>query len=107
MVAQLKKLADSPLFQNFITVVIILAGVLVGFETYPSIVTAHGPLLHVLNELVLWIFVLEVAVKMGAEGKQFWRYFNDGWNCFDFLIVAACFLPFSGQAVTVLRLLRL
>jgi voltage-gated sodium channel len=48
-----------------------------------------------------------VVVKIGAEGTRPWRYFYDGWNCFDFVIVAACFLPFSGQAVTVLRLLRL
>jgi voltage-gated sodium channel len=44
---------------------------------------------------------------MGAEGKRPWRYFFDPWNVFDFLIVAACFLPFEGNAVTVLRLLRL
>ena len=63
--------------------------------------------LNVANHLVLWIFVAEVVIKMGAEGTKPWRYFRDGWNCFDFVIVAACFLPFSGQAVTVLRLLRL
>jgi voltage-gated sodium channel len=103
----LKKLTESAVFQNTITIVIVLAGILVGFETYPSIVEAHGPLLHILNDLVLWIFVVEVVLKMGAQGSRPYRYFLDGWNVFDFLIVAACFLPFSGSAVTVLRLLRL
>jgi voltage-gated sodium channel len=51
--------------------------------------------------------VAEIVVKVGAEGSKPWRYFLDPWNVFDFIIVAACFLPFEGNAVTVLRLLRL
>jgi len=107
MVESLKKLADSSAFQNFVTGVILLAGIIVGIETYPSMRESHEGLLHLVDQVILWIFVLEVVVKMGAEGSRPWRYFRDGWNCFDFVIVAACFLPFSGQAVTVLRLLRL
>jgi len=107
MAETLRKVADSPLFQNFITLVILFAGALVGIETYPQMVERyHGPL-HALDQIVLWIFVAEIVVKMGAEGGKPWRYFLDPWNCFDFVIVAACFLPFEGQAVTVLRLLRL
>ncbi len=103
----LKKVAESAFFQNFITGVILFAAVLVGLETYPSMEERFGPTLHAFHEIVLWIFVAEVVVKMGAEGSRPHRYFLDGWNVFDFIIVAACFLPFSGQAVTVLRLLRL
>ena len=103
----LKKIADAAWFQNTITIVILLAGVLVGVETYPALVERyHGPL-HLGDQIILWIFVLEIVVKMGAEGKKPWRYFLDPWNVFDFIIVAACFLPFDGNAVTVLRLLRL
>ncbi len=103
----LRKIADAPAFVNFITVVIILAGLLVGAETYPNLVAKHGGILHILDKVVLWIFVLEIAVKMGAEGRRPWRYFLDSWNVFDFVIVAGAFLPFGGNAVTVLRLLRL
>ncbi len=107
MVETLQRIRDNALFQNFITLVILFAGVLVGIETYPAMVDSyHGPL-HLLDQMVLWIFVAEVVVKMGAEGSKPWRYFLDPWNVFDFVIVAACFLPFEGQAVTVLRLLRL
>ncbi len=102
-----KQIADAAWFQNTITVVILLAGVLVGFETYPGLVERfHGPL-HIGDQIILWIFVVEILVKMLAEGKKPWRFFLDPWNIFDFIIVAACFLPFEGNAVTVLRLLRL
>lgn len=107
MQATLKKIADAPLFVNFVTGVIILAGLIVGAETYPVFAAEHHSVLAILDTVVLWIFVLEIVVKMGAEGAKPWRYFKDSWNVFDFIIVAAAFLPFGGNAVTVLRLLRL
>lgn len=107
MVQFLRKVADSPRFQNFITFVILFAGVLVGCETYPALVESHGTILHLLDKVVLAVFVVEIVVKMGAEGRRPWRYFTDGWNVFDFIIVAAAFLPVGSQYVTVLRLARL
>jgi len=107
MVDKLKQIAESTWFQSFITIVIVLAGVLVGIETYPELAHRYHPAIHLADQVVLWIFVAEVIIKMGAEGRRPWRYFLDPWNVFDFIIVAACFLPFEGQAVTVLRLLRL
>ncbi len=103
----LRKVADSGQFQNTITLIIIFAGVLVGMETYPYMVDHYGGILHTLDFIVLGIFILEIIVKMGAEGSKPWRYFLDPWNVFDFLIVAACFLPVGAQYAMVLRLARL
>ena len=107
MVAFLKSIAEASWFSNFIIAVILAAGVLVGFETYPSVVEKHGHTVHLLDKIILWIFVAEVVIKMGAEGSRPWRYFYDPWNVFDFLIVAVCFMPVDAQYVTVLRLARL
>ncbi len=103
----LEKIAESKWFQNFITAVILAAGVIVGFETYKGFAAEHEHTLMLLNDIVLWIFVAEIVVKMGAHGSKPWRYFLDPWNCFDFAIVAVCFLPIDAQYVTVLRLARL
>jgi voltage-gated sodium channel len=102
-----KAIADSPRFQNTITALIVLAGVLVGLETYPSIEHAWGVYLHLADKIVLGAFILEIVVKVAAEGRKPWRYFFDPWNVFDFVIVAAALMPFAGSAATVLRLLRL
>lgn len=107
MVRRLARIRDSSRFQNLITLVIIAAGALVGVETYPAMREAHGGVLHLLDQVVLWIFVAEVVVKMGAEGSRPWRYFRDPWNVFDFFVVAASFMPVGGQTVVVLRLVRL
>ena len=107
MSVSLKRIVESDAFNHFVTAVIVFAAVLVGVETYPSMVARHGPLLHVLDRIVLAIFVVELVMKIGAEGGRPWRFFLDPWNVFDFAIVAVAFMPIEGHYVTVLRLVRL
>ena len=104
---QLKKITETGWFKNTIRVVILLAGICVGLETDSSITERWGEPLGLINDLILWIFVVEAVLKMAAEGSKPWRYFADWWNVFDFIIVAVCFMPFDAQYVAVLRLLRL
>ena len=70
MVTTLQAVAESSYFQNFITAIILLAGVLVGMETYPYMSENYGGVLGIMNSIVLWIFVGEIIVKMGAEGTK-------------------------------------
>jgi len=107
MIKICKKIADANWFKNFVTIAILVAGVLVGMATYPEFSAKHEATLDLLNKIVLYIFIVEIVVKMLAEGKKPWMYFTDGWNVFDFVIVAAAFLPFGGSSVAILRLLRL
>ncbi len=107
MTAFLKSIADAAWFQNFIIGVILAAGVVVGVQTYGDFAARHQTVLHFLDQTILWIFVAEVIIKIGAEGRRPWRYFQDPWNLFDFVIVAVCFMPFGGSMVAVLRLARL
>lgn len=102
-----RRIAESAWFHYFITGVIVLAGALVGVETSPAMVEQHGATLHLLDKVILGIFVLEIVIKLLAEGRTPWRYFRDPFNCFDFGIVAVSLLPLGAQYVTVLRLLRL
>ena len=104
----LKAVRDSAQFKAFITTMIFLACVLVGIQTYTFSNKTAVVATHALDQIVLWVFLLEVTVKIGAEGIKPWVYFFDGWNVFDFCIVTASFLPLDGgQAVMVFRLLRL
>ena len=106
MTERLGRLVDSDGFQYGILGVIVLAALLVGLETSRNLVQRHGDLLHRLDALVLWIFVVEAALKMARHGRHWYRYFGDTWNVFDFLIVVVCFLPIGGQYAAVLRLAR-
>ncbi|MBE2217895.1 MAG: ion transporter [Ignavibacteria bacterium] len=102
-----KRITESRSFQSFIVFVILSAGVIVGLETYPGLMAVHGDLLHLLDHIVLYIFVVEIILKMLAKGSKPWEYFYDGWNVFDFIIVAVCFLPIGGAYIAVLRLARI
>ena len=102
-----RKIVDSKLFQYFIVGVILGAGVVVGLETYPGIVENSGGLLHLLDRIILYIFVIEILFKIAAKGSKPWEFFYDGWNVFDFIIVAVCFLPVGGAYIAVLRLARI
>ena len=107
MKEKLRKIVCSSWFQNSIIGVILSAGVIVGLETSPSIMEQYGAVLKILDTIVLSIFVLEIVMKMGAQGNRPWLYFRNPWNVFDFVIVAVCLLPLNSQFVAVLRLARI
>lgn len=111
-----KKTAEASWFQGFIIFIILLAGVVVGIQTYEvsgSLKESWKPTLHLLDTIILIIFTVEVVVKMLAEGTKPWNYFKDGWNIFDFAIVAVALyavLPgveINASFIAVLRLARI
>jgi len=106
MVKICKGIADSQWFTNFILGVIVLAGVVVGMQTYKEFEAENHALLSTLDTVILWIFVLEAAIKIISKGKRPLDYFKDPWNVFDFTIVVVCFLPIGGKFIPVLRLAR-
>ncbi|MGB0579929.1 MAG: ion transporter [Limisphaerales bacterium] len=101
------RIRDDHRFELFIIGVIVLAGVLVGLETNQELVAKHGKILHAIDNLILGIFILEIVIKLIAEWPKPGDYFRNGWNVFDFCIVAVCLLPSSGAWVTVIRLARI
>ncbi len=101
-----KSMVDSKPFRAIIIAVILLAGVLAGVETSAAMLAQHGPLLHALDLAVLTIFTVEIVLKLASHGRRPLDYFRDGWNVFDFTIVALCLLPIGGPFAAVLRLVR-
>ena len=102
-----KKVSESKLFNNFILFVIGLAALVVGMQTYKNFEAQHHVTLNALDSIILGIFILEVLVKIVAQGRDPLNYFKDSWNVFDFSIVVVCILPIeSNDFVAVLRLAR-
>ena len=98
---------EDPRFQAAIFAVIILNAVLVGLETSPAIMARYGSQLAAANSIILAIFIAELAIRIAAYGRNPLLFFRDGWNLFDFLIVAASLIPDVGSFTTVARLARL
>ncbi|MDK3017887.1 ion transporter [Pseudodonghicola flavimaris] len=100
--AHLERFLDRPAFGRFITGVIMINAVLLGMETSSSLMERAGTLIVFLDMICLAIFVIEIALKIGAHG---WRFFTQGWNLFDFFIVGISLVP-GAQGLSVLRALR-
>lgn len=107
MAEWLKHIVKTRWFNNVILFLIVCAGILTGLETYPTIAEQYGSIIESLDILILCIFIVEIFMKMGAEGSRPWRYFYNSWNVFDFCIVVFCLLPTAvSHYGTVLRLTR-
>ena len=103
-----QEIVNSGLFRYFILAVIMASGVIVGLETYPAIQDRFAHSFHLIDHAIIYIFVIEIILKLLANGKTPWAYFNDPWNVFDFIIVAVYFIPnIDTHFVTVLRLARI
>lgn len=107
--ARLSKWVESGPVQKFIIAVIILNGLILGLETSPAIMGKAGPLLIFFDKLCLAIFIVEIALKLSIYRWHFWR---NGWNWFDFLVVAIALVPNAGpwavlRSLRILRVLRL
>ncbi|MEA2346671.1 MAG: voltage-gated sodium channel [Thermoleophilaceae bacterium] len=53
------------------------------------------------------MFTVELAIRLLAYAPNFREFFRSGWNVFDFVVIAASFVPFLGDSATILRLVRL
>lgn len=95
-------------FNSYIFGCILLAGALVGVDTYENM--GDDPIVMSLEYTILASFTAEILLKVLAEGF-FPQYFFIGneykWNIFDFLVVVFSFPGSGGGQVAILRLLRL
>ncbi|MDQ3762320.1 MAG: ion transporter [Actinomycetota bacterium] len=106
---RLRNFVDSNRFQRFIIAVIVLNALTLGLETSEWVVAQSGGLLHVVDQIALAIFAVELMLRLAAHG---WRFFRDPWNVFDFIIVGIALIPATGafsvlRALRILRVLRL
>ena len=101
------RIVESAWFTTLILVVIVANAVVLGLQTYDGIVAEHGDTLELLNDVFLAIFVLELALRIGAYGRRPQDFFRSGWNVFDFVVIAAAFVPGLRTNSTLLRLARL
>lgn len=94
-------------FEIVMGFVIIIAGIVVGLSTVEWQDKWIWTSIEVVEWIIIAVFTVEALLKLFSVGIQLRRYFSDGWNVFDLVIVIACYLPWGGSLVAVLRLARL
>lgn len=97
---------EKPHFTNFITLIIIATAIIVGVETdYRD--EENAMIFDILENIIFYIFAVEVVLRFLGDDCQFSEYFSNPWNTFDFLVVALSKVPGGGAIVVLLRLVRL
>ncbi len=98
----LRDIVQHPRTERIIMALIIFNAVTLGLETNREVMVRYGDLLHLIDRVILAVFVLELFGRILIQRLAFFR---DGWNIFDFLVVGISLAPAS-EAFTVLRALR-
>jgi voltage-gated sodium channel len=102
VLAWLTKIIDDPRTERVIMSLILVNAVILGLETSKSVMAAHGPLLEILDHIILTVFVVEIAARIIVHRGAFFR---DPWSVFDFLVIGIALVP-ATETFSVLRSLR-
>lgn len=95
--------------QGGLIALILVNAVVLGLETFPAIKAEWGGWLKAIDQAILAVFVVEIALRLVAHRLAFFR---DPWSVFDFVVVGVALMPASGpfavlRALRVLRVMRL
>ena len=101
-----RRVVAAPGFQNFVMVLILANAVLLGVETSERLVARHASLFAAASFTIQALFVIEITIRLAAYLPRLHDFFRDGWNLFDFVVVALSLLPQAGPFATIARLAR-
>ncbi len=101
------RLVNSGWFEYFIIGVILANAALLGLGTSSRVDRQYGDWLELGYQVALGVFIVEALLKMLALSPRPFRYFQDGWNVFDFLVIVFSLVPATGQFAMITRLARL
>lgn len=90
-----------------LSLILLNAGIM-GLQTSPAVMASWGGLIHLADNAILAVFVVELLLRIVVHRVAF---FKDPWSLFDFAVVGIALLPATGQfailrALRVLRVLR-
>ena len=106
---RVRLLVENRRFQIAIMTLIAVNAVTLGLETSQAAMDLIGRELVIFDQVVIWIFCVEIVLRLFAHGL---RFFRDPWSVFDFVVVTITLIPSSGglsvlRALRILRVLRL
>jgi voltage-gated sodium channel len=104
---RLARLVDSDPFNLVIASVIVANAIVLGLETFPTVMQSYGPQLILANEICYGIFVVELILRFASYGRRPQDFFRSGWNIFDLVVIGGVWIPGVRENATLLRLLRL
>ena len=103
VLAKLSTIVEDPRTERVIMTLIIVNAITLGLQTSKTVMAAIGPFLELFDDVIVWVFVIELTARIVVYR---WAFFRDPWSVFDFIVVAIALVPAS-QTFSVLRALRI
>nr|WP_221218701.1 MULTISPECIES: ion transporter [unclassified Mycolicibacterium] len=107
VVERSRRLIANPIFETAIVVVIVINATMLGLETFDSVAAGYHGAFDVLYNVILAVYVIELLIRFTAVGWNAREFAKSHWNVFDFVVIAASFLPGLRSTAMLLRLVRL
>ena len=101
----LTRLVYSSQFELLIAFVILVNAVSLAILTMPDLDKSVREACEQIDLVCFVIYTVELVLRIISYGKRPWEFFRQGWNVFDFVVIAAA--PFFAGQTAVLRILRL
>lgn len=98
----LRKIIVTKVWDYSVIVLILINTIVLGMETYPALMESHGVLLKQIDQMILYLFVIEISCRLIVYRSEF---FTQPWSFFDFLVVSIALVP-SQDAFSALRAAR-
>ncbi len=95
----LARMMDSKAVHGLIGILVIVNAVVLGMMSYYKPDELMFVKLELISHVILAVFTVEILLRLLGHGL---RYFRNGWNVFDFIVVIGSLLPYTGGA-TILR----
>ena len=101
------EIREARWFSNLTTTIIIIYSSVLGLKTIIELDSHYLYLFQALDYFITIYFLIEIIIKMSAE-KNIKDFFKNGWNIFDFIIVAVTLVPLENSTMAaVARLFRI
>ena len=93
---RLQSVANNRLFEWTAVSVIVISALLLGAKTFELSLPTQA-LLEFLDWAITVFFVCEIGLRFIATPEKK-KFFSDGWNVFDTIIVSISLIPSGGQS---------
>lgn len=101
----LARVVYSTQFELFISFVIVVNAISLATLTLTNLDQETRDLANTIDIVAFFVYVAELLMRIISYGRKPWKFFREGWNIFDFLVIGLT--PFFQGQTAVIRLLRL
>ncbi len=107
VVALCRRLVGNVVFETVIVIVIVVNATMLGLETFDTVTAGYEHAFDIGYNVILAVYVVELLIRFTAAGWNVREFVKNHWNVFDFVVIAASFIPGLRATAMLLRLVRL